>query len=257
MPNATNDDLALTYYQQQQYRQSGAVPPASTAYYPPTATRQQQQQLQPRLNTSYNEGVAAVLRPAANNNPAPAAGSMKHNRFSYGDFSSAVTSSHYLTNTAGSNLERDDSHEGGAEQSNTVDDRIGFNSTVRPCFTGLTVKALRKDQQQQMSLHSAGATTPSTSSPGSGESGVGGSNGVPRPPRQVPPPLGRGHPGGSSSTGDLMPNHYQLHHQARGDGATGVTTAPGSGGNALDLDSIAAAMKNQGRGRAHFHSSNY
>ena len=104
MPNATNDDLALTYYQQQQYRQSGAAPPA---YYPTVA----RQQLQPRLNTSYNESVA--LRPA-NNNPAAAmgAGGMKSNRFSYGDFTAAVTSAHYLTNT-GNNMEKDDSHEGG------------------------------------------------------------------------------------------------------------------------------------------------
>ena len=101
MPNATNDDLALTYYQQQQYRQSGAAPPA---YYPPAA----RQQLQPRLNTSYNEGVA--LRPA-NNNPAaaPPAG-MKSNRFSYGDFT--ATNAYNLTN-AGNNMEKDNSHEGG------------------------------------------------------------------------------------------------------------------------------------------------
>ena len=77
-PNATNDDLALTYYQQHQFSLSQ----------PPQGSHRPNQ---PRLNTSYNEGVT-LRQPAAASQTANSRSGF--NRFSYGDFGA---SAHFQT----------------------------------------------------------------------------------------------------------------------------------------------------------------
>ena len=109
------------------------------------------------------------------------------------------------------------------------------------------MKALRVSKDHSHQSGSQG-TTPSTSSPGSGGGGE-----VPQPPmggggavRQVPPPLthtGRHRPS-SSSTGDLLGGATHP-DQPGSDPVKPHPMGHHGGSNAVDLDSIAAAMMHQ------------
>ena len=79
VPNATNDDLALTYYQQNQARNMALAGPGK-----PSGQGQANPNRQPRLNSSYHEGQV-TMRP---NHGGQGSGykSSGSNRFSYGDF---------------------------------------------------------------------------------------------------------------------------------------------------------------------------
>ena len=79
VPNATNDDLALTYYQQNQARNMALAGPGK-----PAGQGQANPSRQPRLNSSYHEGQV-TMRP---NHGGQGSGykSSGSNRFSYGEF---------------------------------------------------------------------------------------------------------------------------------------------------------------------------